>query len=212
MGPAVTLFQDGELLKEGIDYRFGYDRTTNTIQLTPLSGIWRNDKVYVVHLNNHDRFVVDAPNGASITDAQTFTINDATRNVTTFEFESGYQLLVPAVIALQVPSGSSAVSDGQRFSINDGKRVATFEFDRNNAVAAGNIRVAFTPLMTQDDIAQAIVNAIRSAVANGSLVGLTPENLGSGLVHVGATPSTSVNVAGSSLIGSLTQKTPPSCR
>ena len=59
-GPVVTLFQDGVYLREGIDYTYRYDQTSNTIVLTPLAGIWPDDKTYVISVNNRDRFVIDA--------------------------------------------------------------------------------------------------------------------------------------------------------
>ena len=52
-------------LREGIDYTFRFDSTSNTIRLTPLAGIWPDGKVYVIKINNRDRFVIDAPTGAA---------------------------------------------------------------------------------------------------------------------------------------------------
>ncbi len=62
-GSAVTVTENGRLLVEGIDYAFSYDSTTDQIVLKPLAGVWRNDRVYDISLNNRDRFVIDASTG-----------------------------------------------------------------------------------------------------------------------------------------------------
>ena len=48
----VTVFRDGALLSEGVDYRFGYDTTANIIRLTPLTGVWPSDSTYEIRLDN----------------------------------------------------------------------------------------------------------------------------------------------------------------
>ncbi|MCA9203088.1 MAG: PPC domain-containing protein, partial [Planctomycetales bacterium] len=73
-GPAITLFKDGVFQQEGLDYTFSYDATSNTIVLTPLAGIWPDDKTYTIRLNNRDRFVIDAPVADTLQDGDTFTI------------------------------------------------------------------------------------------------------------------------------------------
>ncbi|HND56713.1 MAG TPA: hypothetical protein PLV92_30050, partial [Pirellulaceae bacterium] len=165
-GPAITLFEDNRFLREGYDYTFRYDALADSIILTPLAGIWPDGKVYQIKLNNKDRFVIDAPNGAAANDGATFTITDDTGARVTFEYDSGYRMQVPATLTINVPvagGGAGGISDGQKFTINDGKRSVVFEFDSNGAVAFGSRAISFTPGSSQDAMADAIVAAINSA-------------------------------------------------
>lgn len=207
-GPAVTVFQDGKLLLEGFDYRYRYDSISNSIQIIALAGVWPQGSVFEVKLNNRDRYVIDAPGGNQISDGSTFTVTDDTGARVTFEYESGYRLVVGPTLAFQVPvagTGANGISDGQKFTINDGKKIVVFEFDSNGSIAGTSRRVAFANGDTVDQLAQAIVGAINLAVTQGALDGLQPRNLGQGLVHVGATPSTSTSVTSSSLTANVAQ-------
>jgi hypothetical protein len=208
-GPAVTLFEDGRFLREGFDYTFRYDSLTDTIVLTPLAGIWPDGRVYEIRLNNRDRFVLDATNGGSVADGAAFTVTDRTGARVTFEFESGYRMQVPSTLTINVPvagAGTGGISDGQQFSINDGKRSVTFEFDSTGVFTFGTRPVPFTVGASQDAIANAIVTAINNAVAANALTGLAPKNLGNGVVHAGATQAASFSMAGSALTTNLVQR------
>jgi hypothetical protein len=207
-GPAVTLFEDGRFLREGFDYTFRYDPITDKIILTPLAGIWPDGRVYEIRLNNRDRFVIDAPNGGSIIDGATFTVTDRTGAKINFEFDSGYRLQVPQTLNLLVPvagAGTGGISDGQKFTVNDGKRSVTFEFDANGLFTAGNRRIPFVAGDSQDSIGGAIVTAIQLAVSSGALSGIQPSYLGKGIIHAGATESTSFATAGSTLATNFVQ-------
>ncbi len=94
-GASVVLFEDGRLLKEGIDYTFAYNATRDEIILTPLAGVWKNDRVYQISLNNKDRFVIAAPSGDQVADGDSFSVTDANGGVVVYEFDSGYRLQVP---------------------------------------------------------------------------------------------------------------------
>ncbi|MGN6544443.1 MAG: Ig-like domain-containing protein, partial [Aureliella sp.] len=183
-GASVVVFEDGKLLKEGIDYRFAYNATRDEIILTPLAGVWKNNHVYEVSLNNKDRFVISAPSGDQIADGDSFTVTDSTGGVVVFEFDSGYRLQVPQGLTLQAPlagGASGGIADGDRFIISDGVRTVTFEFDRNGNTLAGNVAVPFTLASTQIDIAQAVATAIAS-----SNLQVTPRILPGGRVYLGA--------------------------
>ena len=122
-GASVALFEDGRLLTEGIDYRFGYNATRDEIILTPLAGVWKNGKVYEITINNKDRFVISAPSGEQISDGDSFTITDTNGGIVNFEFDSGYRLQLPQGLTIEVPlagAGAGGVVDGDRFTINDG--------------------------------------------------------------------------------------------
>ena len=226
-GPAITLFQNGVFLREGIDYTYRFNTTSNTIVLTPLSGIWPNDKVYEISVNNRDRFVIDAAGGRDLDDTSAFKITNDLGDTATFEFDKGFSLTVAKTLGLQVPaSGASAngIVDGQQFTINDGSlginTPVIFEFDQNNNWSGNARRIAFPAGGTADEIADAIVSALANAHlpaldAQGQPLAIQPEvlsipllprNLGSGLVHVGATDAHRVDV-GSSALTSTVAKT-----
>ncbi|MFO0869761.1 MAG: GEVED domain-containing protein [Pirellulales bacterium] len=181
----IILVRDNTLLVEGLDYTFNYDATNNVIHLKPLAGVWDVNRVYVMDLVNRDQFVFSSPSGNDVLEGQTFTVSDGT-TTTTFEFDSGFVLQVP----------TSGVSDGQRFTIRNGINApVTFEFDRNNSITPGNVRVALSSNATQNDIANAIVTAVRGVPS----LGLAPVNSGSGKVWLGGTVNHAVSVTGSSL-------------
>ncbi|MEQ1826652.1 MAG: Ig-like domain-containing protein [Pirellula sp.] len=182
-GSVLTITENGRLLVEGIDYAFSYNVTTNEILLRPLAGVWKNEKVYDITLNNKDRFVVDAPAGDQIGDGNSFTALDSSGGNVTFEFDSGYRLQLPQGIELLVPlagGGAGGINDGDRFIVNNGAASFTFEFDNNNNSIAGNTRIPFTSLSTKSDISNAIVAAL------STIPGIAPRIIGTGDVFVGA--------------------------
>lgn len=162
-GSVLTITENGRLLTEGIDYVFSYNRTTNEIILKPLAGIWKNERVYDITLNNKDRFVIDAAAGDDVSDGDTFTVLDSDGGNVTFEYESGYRLQIPKSLELNIPlagGGVGGIADGDRFVLNNGTTSVTFEFDSNNNTIAGTTRIPFTTLSSRSDIATAILNAV----------------------------------------------------
>ena len=91
----MVVFEDGHVLREGIDYSFAYNATRDEIILTPLAGVWKNGKVYEISINNKDRFVIAAPSGDQVADGDQFSITDENGGVVRYEFDSGYRLQVP---------------------------------------------------------------------------------------------------------------------
>jgi hypothetical protein len=183
LGASVTITENGRLLKEGIDYVFSYNTTTNEIILKPLAGIWKNDRVYDITLNNKDRFVVDAQSGDVISDGSAFQILDDNGGTVTFEYDSGFRLQLPRGLEISIPlagGGAGGIVDGDRFVVNNGTVSTTFEFDSNNNSISGNTRVPFNSLSTQADISAAVIAAI-STLAN-----VTPKLVGDGRVFIGA--------------------------
>ncbi len=91
-------------------------------------------------------------------------------------------------------SSPSNILDG--FTIRNGINApVTFEFDRNNSITTGNVRIALSNTATQNDIVNAIVAAVRGVPS----LGLAPVNSGSGRVWLGGTVNHSVTVTQSSL-------------
>ncbi len=170
-GAAVTVFENGLLLEEGIDYVFSYDSLTDQIVLTPLAGIFKPNAVYRIELNNRNRFVVQAPAGPQATDQKQLTITDSVGSRVLLEFDTGYQVRLPSDMVLELPiagGGAGGIQDGDRVTIElptGGKQ--TFEFDSNNNTSAGNIRVAFRAVDSQVQVAQAFA-AVLTANAVGA--------------------------------------------
>ncbi len=183
-GAAITLFENGRVLQEGIDYRFSYDSTTNEVILTPLAGVWKDGRVYEVAVNNKNRFVLTAPAGDQVADGDVFTITDADGGVVYYEFDSGYRLQVPQGLSLLIPLAGGAtggIADGDRFTITAGAQVITFEFDRNGNFLAGNRPILYTQGASQAEMAAAVIAAIQA-----SGLPVTPRLLPAGKVFLGA--------------------------
>lgn len=188
IGSVLTLFEDGKLLVEGVDYRFSYDETNDVITLRPLAGIWKQESVYEIELNNRDRFVVTAPAGPQAVDGDQFVVVDDAGGRLTFEYESGYQLELPEVITLTAPvegTGTGGIADGDRVVINDGIRVVTFEYTLDGgAVSTGNIPVSYS----LGDSRTAIVDKLRAAIQSKIDDGTLTENI----PGVGVVPTVSL--------------------
>ncbi|MGE0758627.1 MAG: GEVED domain-containing protein [Pirellulaceae bacterium] len=202
----ISVFRDGEKLIEGLDYRFHYDATNNIIRITPVAGIWETDRVYEIELSNSTGTSIQAPNGASVDDGDSFQITDEAGNQVTFEYDSGYVLQVPQTLALQVPAnGGAGILDGDSFSITDGLRTVAFEFDSNGANANNspnpptqpNVIITFASTDSANDIANKLVAAI-----NTTQLGLAPINIvnaGGRAVHLGTRSVHQVNTTLTSL-------------
>ena len=196
-GASIVLFEDGRMLTEGIDYRFGYNATRDEIILTPLAGVWKDGKVYEITVNNKDRFVITAPSGDQISDGDSFTVTDTDGGIVNFEFDTGYRMQLPQGLAIEVPlagAGAGGIVDGDRFTINDGTRTVTFEFDRNSSFLVGNTPIPFSANSTQQAIAQSI-----SAAISASGLAVTPRILTTGVVSLSSNAGTKVSTSFSRL-------------
>jgi hypothetical protein len=171
-GAVVTITENNRLLVEGIDYVFSYNTTTNEIALKPLAGVWRNDRVYDITINNKDRFVIDAVSGDKIKDGDSFVIRDSSGGDVTFEYDSGFRLQLPLGLQLNLPivgGGAGGVADGDQFSIEIGNVRQDFEFDNNNNTVltrAGGI-IRFNQLTTKSQLADLIIQAINLSFSTG---------------------------------------------
>jgi VCBS repeat-containing protein len=203
----VVVTRDGVRLTDGIDYSFSYNTTSDTIFITPLSGIWASGHLYQVLVNNADLYRIVPKAGELLPDGASFLITDTDGLSATFEFESGYTLVVPQTLRLIAPEeggGLGGVADGEIFTISrlvgTAVQKAVFEFDNNGIFTdnnrdgvADNFLVPFTVASTADDVADAIVGAINQANSLMSL-GLSPRNLGKGVVHLGSASEHDVDV------------------
>ena len=208
--PKVTITENGRLLEEGVDYLFEFSTNSNSIRLTPIRGLWNNDKVYVIRLNNRDIFVIDMPDGGMVRDGQTFLVMDQTLAAPTFEFESGYSMYVPESLSIFIPEAGAdvgGIQDGERFTVSDGLgQFTTFEFDMNVPpnTLPGNVRIDVSQAVTQDEVAGVVVDTI-----NNANIGMTAVYLGSGRIHLGAAAryqvdTTNTQITQSGLPGAIT--------
>jgi VCBS repeat-containing protein len=201
-GAAVTVFENGRLLREGFDYSFSYDAVSNVITLTPLAGEWKQDNVYEIALNNRDRFVVQVPSSQQIRDGQQIVVTDGNGGLVTLEFDSGYVLRMPVPLEINIPLAGGApdgVIDGEIVIVNDGTNSVSFEFDRNSLVLPGSVAVPYDGLSSQQDVAQSLADAINQAVADGDLAGVEARVLSDGRVLIGAPAGATTRIIGSSV-------------
>jgi hypothetical protein len=90
---------------------------------------------------------------------------------------------------LEIVGVSRSVADGQSFSITFGTTTKTFEFDSNNSVANGNIRIELLLSDTQDSL-----GARTAAVIAANGLGLNPIHVRDGNIAVGGTSAHSISV------------------
>jgi len=174
---AVLLSKNGQILVEGIDYRFGFDSTSNIVRLTPLTGIWETEAVYQIRFINTNESAIELVEPKSIVDGTVYTILDATNVNTSFELDTGLRLKVPA----SADGFTTTAVDGSIFRIDDGFQRITFEFDSNNLVAPGNVQVAFSTQDPPQVLADRIVAAIRSTPLNTRI---SAKSIGSGELQI----------------------------
>ena len=182
-GSNLVLFENDEVLEEGIDYTFHFDESRGLITLRPLAGVWRSDRAYRVSINNRDRTAMVAPGSRQVSDGDQITITDEDGARLVFEFETGYQIRVPEALSLIIPrAGTNAggVVDGDVFQINDGVNpVVTFEFNNDSVTLPGTVQIPLptgpTPVGEAElqaflgEIADGIADAIAAVADQGSL-------------------------------------------
>lgn len=198
---SVSILEDGRLLREGVDYTFGFNVTNRTIRLTPLSGIWRPGSAYEITLNNRDRFVLSAQDGASVADGQQFRIVDQNGVSAVYEYESGYSIQVPQTLAITVPAVGAAtggVIDGQSFKIGFNGTEVTFELDSNNNTVLGNTPIS----IAVGDTATQVRDKILAVLLADTLLNLAPKAVGTDSIHLGSLPLHTLDISNSLLIPS----------
>ncbi len=100
---SIVLTQNGRRLLPGVDYVFGYNANSRTVRLTPLAGIWRNDSVYEITLNNQDGFRLTLLDGTSMTNGGRITVQLASGGTRVFELNTtnpgGTNVWVPYTVS-----------------------------------------------------------------------------------------------------------------
>ena len=159
---SILLLQDNEPLIEGVDYRFGYNPSTNVIRLTPIAGAWEQDSTYVIRLIDATDAIVQASAGSTFVDGGILNVNDVNGETTRFEYETG--------IIVTVNAGAGALGvDGSVLEVFDGTTAVTFELDNDLIVGPGNVAVTVPVNPTDAQVAEQIAVAIRNSGLNLSV-------------------------------------------
>ncbi|MCY2983095.1 MAG: pre-peptidase C-terminal domain-containing protein [Planctomycetota bacterium] len=180
---SVLLYQNGQILVESLDYRFGYNPTNNIVRLTPLAGIWDSESVYQVRFINTNESAIDLVTPKSIVDGTKYTILDSTNTNTTFELETGIRLRVPS----STDGFTTTAVDGTIFRVDDGFQQVTFEFDSNATTQTGTIPILFDSQDQPALLAEKVATAIQSAglqLSVKAIGGSDLQILGSRLIKV----------------------------
>ncbi len=154
---SVLLFKDNVPLVEGVDYRFGYNPTTNVIRLTPVAGVFARESTYVIRLIDSSDAIISADSGDTYVDGTRVRIIDSAGQTTTFEYETG--LTISFATTLADPN----VADGTTLELFDGNNVVTFELDNDGAFGPLNAQLPIPLTATVDQIAVAVATAINNA-------------------------------------------------
>lgn len=200
----VLLTENGRQLLPGRDFTFGYSENSRTIRLTPLAGVWNQDSVYEVTLNNQVRRVVELPSGDAIADGDQVVITDNTGRETVFEFDSGYTLEVPQNESLVVTQTQAGFRDTDTFTITsvDGSTSVTFEINTTGGVASANVEIPLAGTGTVTEIRDAILRVLDPAQFPGSPAGainyaemldLAPVAVGNDSIQLGTLPGHAVD-------------------
>lgn len=172
---AILLLKNGKILVEGLDYRFGYDSTSNIIRLTPLAGIWESESVYQVRFVNRNESLISFSDPLVINDAATYTIVDSQNVTHYFELETGVTLRMPR----DASGFTNQAIDGTIFRIDDGFRRITFEFDNDQTTSPTNIAV---PFLSQDPPSVLAEKVVAAVLASGLIVRM--QSLGNGSIQL----------------------------
>lgn len=185
-------------LIEGVHYTTAYEPTNNVLTFNPVAGIWEPGVYNIVFDNSPNQRVITAPDGAALMDGQAFQVVDDFGGAATFEFLSGFRIQVtPPLFPLSLA--------GETFTINDGVNPPViFEFTETG-FTFGTVPVLIPVGATDGQVVQAMITAINGA---GGL-GLTPVNLGNGLLFLGGTPAHTIATGPSlALLGQTTTSIP----
>ncbi len=157
----ITILENGRPLIAGEDYVIGYSSSSGLLRLTPTSGEWRPDAVYVITLNNRDSIRLFAQRGQDIADGDQLVLTDIQGNRSVFEYETGNAIQVPTTYSLRISGANNAFADSDRFRIiaPDGTR-RTFEINTTGTVTGSNVPINLGSAGTVAEVRQAFLDAL----------------------------------------------------
>lgn len=202
----VLLTENGRQLLPGRDFTFGYSENSRTIRLTPLAGVWNQNSVYEITLNNQARRVVELPSGGSIADGDQVVVTDSSGRESVFEFDSGYTLSVPQNKTLVITDNRTGFRDTDTFTIKsaDGLKSVTFEINTVGTVASANVAIPLAGTGTVTEVRDAILRVLNPTLFAGSpsnavnyavMLGLAPTAVGNDGIQLGTLPGHVVDTA-----------------
>ena len=181
---SVLLLRNGEPLVEGVDYRFGYNPSTNVLRLTPIAGVWQTDATYVIRMVDSGDAIVAASDGVTYEDGTMFRVVDGQGTAHLFEYETGITLdLAPGLV---IPGGANGIV----IELFDGSVSRSFELDTDGSVFPGNIAIAVPEGATLGELAERIAEGIHSA----SGLALSATAFGERVQLLGGTPLSTASV------------------
>ncbi|QDT08766.1 dockerin type I domain-containing protein [Planctomycetes bacterium K23_9] len=178
---SVLVLKDNVALVEGVDYRFGYNPSTNIIRLTPIAGVWEQDSTYVIRMVDASDAVITASNGNDYVDGGVLNVLDTLGESTAFEYELGIQINLSTSL-------TAAQADGIVFEVFDGNTLLSFELNSDDNFDNTNNEIPIPEAGTSQQIADAIAAAINSSTA----LNFTAATAGSTIQLLGGTPLSSV--------------------
>ncbi len=207
---SVLLTENGQRLVPGVDYTFGYSDNSRLIRLTPLAGLFRQDAVYEITLNNQTRIAYQAPSGSEIVDGDQVIVADAAGNRSVFEFESGYAVTVPQTSLLTVNGANNAFADRETFVVTaPSGNSLTFEFNLVGSTTGGRVPVELSTASTLTQVRDAILASFNLPAPGGAgqtvsqFLNLSPVAVGGDRIqlgtltgHVVSSTSTGLSVSG----------------
>jgi hypothetical protein len=155
----IVVTRDDVELIQGVDYRFGFDATSNTIRLTPIAGVWTSDAVYKIRFVSAGESVIPLNTIANLADGTTYVILDANGDYQTFELDLGIRLTVPTV----TNGTTQSLLDGSQFILSDGIQTLTYEFDSDGIFATNSVVIPILATETPATVATKIIAAIRAS-------------------------------------------------
>ncbi len=190
---AILVLKDNIALVEGIDYRFGYNPSTNVIRITPIAGVWEENSTYVLRLIDDTDAIIAASRGDGYTDADRLDLLDLGSQPTQFEYETGITLTLSESL-------TGPFADGITFDVFDGTNLLEFELDNDQIFDADRNIIQIPDDASPAQIVVLIANVINQTpaldlTATSSLNSV--QLLGNNPLAFVTTPSSFVSIAGS---------------
>ena len=171
---------DTEVLVEGVDYRYAYDASSNTIRFTPIAGVWQDNAVYTIDFLGSDAGVVIGKDGSQYGDGQATELElfstvessqESTKQVV--EIDTGIGITVASTALTRTFFGFEFPNiQGQSLEVFDGYAEGPTKFELtttnddavNDAIIeSGAIPVRVGQQANASQIAAAIASAINQS-------------------------------------------------
>lgn len=157
---SILLLQDNVPLTEGIDYRFGYNPSTNVIRLTPIAGVWEPDSTYLIRMIDGSDAIVRSVAGNAYTDGDVLNVLNLQGDPIRFEYETGI------TVSFNPGTIQGGTADGIIFDVFDGVNRLNFELDDDGIVALDSIAVIVPVAGNDSELATALAAAINASGLN----------------------------------------------